>query len=537
MTARTDLPAWQALAAHAKEQGERHLSELFADDDQRFARFSLRLPGLLADFSKQRITDATLTQLLALAEACDLQAARAAFFAGEPVNTSEARAAKHWSLRLPPAQAEAEVNAQLECMATLVARIRSGQWRGVRGEAITDVVNIGVGGSDLGPLMVTHALRDFAPVQEARLRVHFASSMDGSQMAQLQQKLRPGNTLFIVSSKSFSTPDTLHNANTARQWLVSHLGDEAAVLRCHFIGVSACPEKMDGWGIPTANQLQLWDWVGGRFSLWSTIGLPIALMLGMDGFRELLAGAHAMDEHFQQAEFSQNLPVLQALLEVWNVNFLGIKARTLLPYDGRLRYLPAYLEQLEMESNGKSVSRDGKPLDHDTCPVIWGEVGPNAQHAFYQLLHQGTQPVACDFIVPAHRYHEGPAQGDDLSRQHQLALANCLAQTRLLAFGDKALANTLPEAWRRYAGNQPSNLLLLDALNPTTLGSLLALYEHKVFVAAVIWDINPFDQWGVEMGKKIAEELLPQVSGKTAPAASLDASTLGLLKVIAARQV
>lgn len=530
MTNRKQLPAWHALAAHADKLSSLHLSELFAADATRFASLHLTFPGLLFDFSKQRLTPKTLDLLENLANACDLSSARDALFAGDAVNLTEQRAAKHWSLRLPEAQADAAVVTQLTHMQELVTRIRGGQWRGVSGEAITDVVNIGVGGSDLGPLMTSYALAGFNEPGAAPLRVHFASSMDGSQIADLRGTLNPGTTLFIVSSKSFSTADTLYNAGTARHWLIDKLGDEAAVMRCHFIGVSSRPDKMLEWGIPTTNQLLLWDWVGGRFSLWSTIGLPIALALGMDNFRQLLAGAHAMDAHFRDTDWRHNLPVVLALLEVWNVNFLGIKARTLLPYDGRLRYLPAYFEQLEMESNGKSVSRDGAALGYDTCPVIWGEIGPNAQHAFYQLLHQGTQAVSCDFIVPAHRYHQGPAQGEELTRQHQLALANSLAQARLLAFGDAALGAPAAEPWRRYHGNQPSNMLLLDELNPHTLGALIALYEHKVFVCATIWDINPFDQWGVEMGKKIADDLLPQVTGESPLSADqLDASTRALL--------
>jgi glucose-6-phosphate isomerase len=542
MTGRQELPAWQALQQHADDMKQQHLFELFAKDDKRFERLHLQFGGLSFDFSKQRVTEDTLTRLSALADACHLMAERKALFVGDKVNTSEGRAARHWALRLPLDRGDSEVNAELEHMERLVSRIRSGQWRGVRGDAITDVVNIGVGGSDIGPLMVSYALRDSlvqgassqtaVEADLAPLRVHFASSMDGSQMEQIQQRLNPGTTLFIVSSKSFSTADTMHNANTARHWLMAHLGDETAVMRCHFIGVSACPEKMTAWGIPKDNQLLLWDWVGGRFSLWSVVGLSIALTIGMAGFRELLAGAHAMDEHFRSQPWRHNLPVILALLQVWNVNFLGIKAHTFLPYDGRLRYLPAYFEQLEMESNGKSVSRTGEPLAYDTSPVIWGEVGSNAQHAFYQLLHQGTQPVACDFIVPAHRYHQAPVQDAELLRQHRLALANSLAQSRLLAFGNAALAEIPKEAWRRYPGNQPSNFLLLDELNAGNLGSLLALYEHKVFVAAVIWDINPFDQWGVEMGKRIADELLPQITGDEALADHLDTSTQGLLTLI-----
>lgn len=529
---RQQLPAWQALNVHADSMRSRHLSDLFSTDNNRFEQLHLRFPGLLFDFSKQRITEDTLDHLISLADSCDLEASRQKLFNGGRINCTENRAVKHCSLRLPKEQQPPEVALEQRKMERLVKRVRAGQWRGANGDVITDVVNIGVGGSDLGPLMVSHALKSTAPSAKVDIKVHFASSMDGSQIAQFQRFLNPATTLFIISSKSFSTADTLRNAQTAKLWLIRALGDVETVLRCHFVGVSSKPDKMLAWGIPESNQLQLWDWVGGRFSLWSAIGLPIALSIGMEGFNQLLAGAHAMDEHFRQAPSRDNLPIILALLEVWNVNFLGIGARTLLPYDGRLEFLPSYLEQLEMESNGKSTGIDGEPLNYSTCPVIWGEVGPNAQHAFYQLLHQGTEEVACDFIVPIQRYHQNDAGGTELHRQHQLALANSLAQARLLAFGDVALGKVPEEPWRRYRGNKPSNLLLMDRLTPHVLGSLLALYEHKVFVCSIIWHINAFDQWGVEMGKKIADQLLPSVMAGIDDSASLDSSTLGLLQEI-----
>jgi glucose-6-phosphate isomerase len=452
-------------------------------------------------------------------------------FAGEKVNNSEQRAAMHWALRVPAEQSspvQQEVQQQLDKMAVLVDRIHAGQWRGVTGEVITDVVNIGVGGSDLGPMMVCHALDDAA--DERAVRTHFVSSMDGSQVSNLLHQLRPHNTLFIISSKSFTTVDTLYNAGTARAWLQRALGDDPAVIGCHFIGVSSATEKMNEWGIPLQNQLNLWDWVGGRFSLWSTIGLPIALRVGMEGFRQLLAGAHQMDEHFSTAPWADNVPVLMALTGIWNTNILDIHAHAVLPYDGRLEHLPAYLSQLEMESNGKSVTRDGEPVATGTCPVLWGEVGPNAQHAFYQLLHQGTEPVTCDFIATARRYHElrHDAAATELIGQHHLALANCFAQSRLLAFGEAALpAGEQQPLHMRYHGNQPSTTLLLDQLDPFSLGALLAAYEHKVFAQAVIWQINPFDQWGVEMGKRIATETLDLIKGVAAE--GMDSSTLGLI--------
>ena len=345
---------------------------------------------------------------------------------------------------------------------------------------------------------------------------------------------RPQSTLFVISSKSFTTVDTLYNAETARAWLERSLEPSSALMNCHFIGVSSNGPKMTEWGIHADNQLQIWDWVGGRYSLWSCIGLPIALKIGMPGFRQLLAGAHQMDEHFRSAPWASNIPVLMALIGVWNTNCLGINAHAILPYDGRLERLPAYLEQLEMESNGKSVTRDGHPVQQHTCPVLWGEVGPNAQHAFYQLLHQGTEVVTCDFIAPALRYHEPvhTQEAEELGRQHQLALANCLAQSRLLALGEAALedADQLP-IYKRYRGNQPSSTLLLRELSPFSLGAMIAAYEHKVFAQSVIWGINPFDQWGVEMGKKIATDTLDVIRGQ-ADGNQLDTSTQGLIHFI-----
>ncbi|UGV31830.1 glucose-6-phosphate isomerase [Halopseudomonas aestusnigri] len=541
----THKPAWQALMQHAAELRSSHLAELFAADAGRFDSLHRAFGPLLFDFSKQRLDARTLPLLFDLAAEQGLAEHMSELFSGAAVNPSEGRAAMHWALRLPAEHGcvlagediNAQVQAQLQRMDDIVQKVRSGQWRGATGEAITDVVNIGVGGSDLGPLMVTEALTDSRPVNDSPLRVHFASTMDGSQVSQLLGGLNPHATLFIISSKSFSTIDTLSNAATARGWLERELGELPGLLACHFIGVSAAAERMTEWGIAPANQLALWEWVGGRFSLWSAIGLPIALSIGMAGFRELLAGAHAMDEHFRQAPWADNLPVLLGLIGIWNTNMLGINAHAVLPYDGRLKELPNYLEQLEMESNGKSVNLAGDTVDYATCPIVWGTIGPNAQHAFYQLLHQGTEPVTCDFIVPARRYRE--AQHSlavaELRAQHELALANCLAQSRLLALGDAAVedADTLPRN-RRYRGNQPSSTLLLDELTPCSLGALIALYEHKVFVQSVIWEINPFDQWGVEMGKRIAVDALACIRGDIERLPGADASTAGLLARIMA---
>jgi glucose-6-phosphate isomerase len=537
-----DRQHWLKLREHAATTGQRHLSELLAGDARRFERFSLRHEDLLFDFSKQRVDAEALELLCGLARECELDTWIEKLFSGEAVNNSENRAALHTALRLPQGS-ELEVDgvnvvddiqATLERMQRIVERIHAGQWRGYSGEPADTVVNIGVGGSDLGPFMASRALVGARVPGAAGLDMHFVSSMDGSQIAAILDSLDPATTLFVISSKSFTTIDTLSNANTALQWLRRASGaDDELLLGRHFIGVSAADGKMAEWGIAPDHRLALWDWVGGRYSMWSAIGLPVALQVGMQNFRQLLAGAHAMDAHFRSAQFECNLPVMLALLGIWNINFLGIRAHAILPYDGRLGHLPAYLQQLEMESNGKSVSRDGEALDYATCPVLWGEIGPNAQHAFYQLLHQGSEAVMCDFIATARRYHDlGNAE---LSEQHRLALANCLAQSRILALGDTAVegAGEAP-LWKRYRGNQPSSTLLLDELTPYSLGQLIALYEHKVFTQAVIWEINPFDQWGVELGKQAATSLLGPLSSSNS--GDFDSSTEGLLAAILATQ-
>lgn len=513
---------WQHLRKLAAQPWS--LATLFAQDDERATRFSTQAGALYMDYSKQCIDETVLSNLLSLADSCDLSARIKALLQGAMVNTSEARAALHTALRLPETatlqldgqDVVADVHQSLSQVARLSERVRSGTWRGFSGKAITDVVNIGVGGSDLGPLMATTALDEWA---DTDIEVHFVSNMDGTQLDNLLKHLNPETTLFIISSKSFGTIDTLSNAKTALSWLLAtaklRAGTEDSVLRRHFIGISANGEKMSAWGIHPEHQLQLWEWVGGRFSLWSAIGLAIAIRIGMAGFKALLAGAHSMDEHFAQADFGENLPVLLGLLAVWNSTFLKVNAHTVLPYDGRLSYLPSYLTQLEMESNGKSVTQHGDHIDYDTCPILWGEIGSNAQHAFYQLLHQGTQQVSCDFIACVRRYSD-KVHNASLQQQHELSLANCLAQSRVLAFGNAAIADavtdsatTVSEAdkYKYYRGNQPSTTLLIDELTPHSLGALVALYEHKVYVMASIWDINPFDQWGVEMGKQMAESV------------------------------
>jgi len=539
----TDKKAWKNLRKHAIKTGNLHLSELFDDEGKRFKAFSRRSGNLLLDYSKQRVTAETIELLCSLARECDLSSWIENLFSGDAINTSENRPALHTALRLPP---DSELNLDgnnivagihdtLARMEQIVNRIHAGQWRGYSGLPVTTIVNIGVGGSDLGPFMASKALSDWYRATRHKLDIFFVSTMDGSQLVDHLGDLDPATTLFIISSKSFTTIDTLSNANTALQWLRQASGAEDEVLfRRHFIGVSADADKMADWGIPPNSRLQLWDWIGGRYSMWSAIGLPIALEIGMDGFRDMLTGAHVMDRHFRSAEFERNLPVLLAMISVWNVNFLNIRAHAILPYDGRLSHLPAYLEQLEMESNGKNVARDGNAIDYNTCPIIWGEIGPNAQHAFYQLLHQGTESVMCDFVVPARRYQDNG--NPELQQQHTLTLANCLAQSRILALGDSVIDDDVTAPYfKHYRGNQPSTTLLLDELTPYSFGQMIALYEHKVFVQSVIWDINPFDQWGVELGKQMATTLIAPLSREDA-GTDFDSSTDGLLASILEQQ-
>ena len=538
----TNKKAWKNLRKHAIKTGNLHLSELFDDEGKRFKAFSRRSGNLLLDYSKQRVTSETIELLCSLARECNLNTWIGKLFSGDAINTSENRPALHTALRLPPDgelnldgnNIVADIHDTLARMEQIVNRIHAGQWRGYSGLPVTTIVNIGVGGSDLGPFMASKALADWRQATAHQLEIFFVSTMDGSQLVDHLGDLDPATTLFIISSKSFTTIDTLSNANTALQWLrqASGAGDEV-LFRRHFIGVSADGDKMADWGIPPNSRLQLWDWIGGRYSMWSAIGLPIALEIGMDGFRDMLTGAHVMDRHFRSADFERNLPVLLAMISVWNINFLNIRAHAILPYDGRLSHLPAYLEQLEMESNGKNFARDGNAIDYNTCPIIWGEIGPNAQHAFYQLLHQGTESVMCDFVVSARRYHNG---NPELQQQHTLTLANCLAQSRILALGDTVIDDDVTAPYfKHYRGNQPSTTLLLDELTPYSFGQMIAMYEHKVFVQSVIWDINPFDQWGVELGKQMATTLIAPLSREDSET-DFDSSTNGLLASILKQQ-
>lgn len=534
---------FKQLKALAQRYQHQHLTQFFAEQSQRFQEFSIRFDALTFDYSKQRINHEIMDQLVDFAQHQQLSTWIERLFSKQEINYTEQRAAMHWALRLPEDDCEypelaKQVHEQFNRLYCLVDKIHTGQYRGVTGESIQDVVNIGVGGSDLGPLMASHALSDYKKVTPKPVNVHFVSTMDGSQLSDLLHQLRPETTLFIISSKSFGTIDTLSNAQTVRLWLEKSLGQHHSVVKNHFIGISTRPDKMTEWGIATHNQFLLWDWVGGRYSLWSCIGLPIMLTIGVDGFKQFLAGAYAVDQHFRQAEFKQNIPVLMGLLGIWNSNGLDIQTHAILPYDGRLKYFAPYLQQLEMESNGKSVQRDNEKVAFTTCPIIWGDVGPNAQHAFYQLLHQGTQAVSCDFIAPIQRYNAQQftyaENADALAEQHHLAISNCLAQSRLLAFGNQALSEqelaNLP-AYKQYEGNQPSTTLLLNELSPYSLGMLIALYEHKVFVQSVLWNINPFDQWGVEKGKEIANQILPILNRTQHDLSSLDGSTQGLLKL------
>lgn len=533
----------QHLYRTAQQMHYVHLTELFAQQPNRFDEYSLEFNGLLFDYSKQRVNDDVLQHLVQSAKQQHLSSWIERLFSTEAINYTEKRAAMHWALRLPEQDSEfpelaEKVHEQLNRLYDVVNKIHAGQYRGATGEVIQDVVNIGVGGSDLGPLMASTALSDFKQQTAKTLNVHFVSTMDGSQLSDLLHQLRPETTLFIISSKSFGTIDTLSNAQTVRLWLEKALGQRPAVLKNHFIGISTRTDKMAEWGIAPQNRFLLWDWVGGRYSLWSCIGFPIMLTIGVEGFKQFLAGAYAIDQHFRQSEFSANIPVLMALIGIWNSNFLDIKTHAILPYDGRLKYFAPYLQQLEMESNGKSVQRNNEKVTYGTCPIVWGDVGPNAQHAFYQLLHQGTQAVSCDFIAPIRRYNAQQytyaENAEALIEQHHLALSNCLAQSRLLAFGNQALdeqeLQDLPE-YKQYAGNQPSTTILLNELNPYSLGMLIALYEHKVFVQSVMWNINPFDQWGVEKGKEIANQILPILNRTQHDLSALDGSTQGLLRI------
>ncbi|HSK40721.1 MAG TPA: glucose-6-phosphate isomerase [Arenibaculum sp.] len=544
MSALTRSPAWQALEAHRAELAGIHMRDLFAREPERFRHFSLRLGDFLLDCSKNRITGRTLDLLLDLARQQDVEGWRDRMFAGERINTTEDRAVLHVALRnrsdrpitLDGQDVMPEVQSVLARMRLFTDAVRDGTWTGYGGQRIRDVVNIGIGGSDLGPAMVTEALKPFV---HPDLRFHFVSNVDGTHIAETLKRCDPETTLFIVASKTFTTQETLANAHTARRWFLDRAGDESAIAR-HFVAVSTNEREVSAFGIDPENMFEFWDWVGGRYSLWSAIGLPIAAAIGMNGFEELLAGAHEMDEHFRTAPLHANMPVLLGLIGVWHVNFQGAGAHAVLPYDQYLSRFAAYLQQADMESNGKSVDRAGNRVDYDTGPVIFGEPGTNGQHAFYQLIHQGTRLIPCDFIAPAESHNP-------VGRHHDILLSNFLAQPEALMRGKTAgevraeleaagLAGDALEALvphKVFEGNKPTNTILFTRLDPRTLGKLIALYEHKIFVQGIVWNINSFDQWGVELGKQLAKAILPELSGPGpdgGPEGGHDASTAALIE-------
>jgi glucose-6-phosphate isomerase len=527
MSDRTSLPAWRALQAHAADLEARHLRQLFADEAQRFERLSVTELDFLYDFTRQRLTAGTVDLLLRLARECSLAQRIQALFAGETVNNTERRAALHTALRnrserpmtIDGRDVMPDVRAELAKMRDFVTGVHEGRVTGAKGARFTDVVNIGIGGSDLGIVMATEALGRY---RNRAIRLHCVSNIDGVELSEVIEQVDPATTLFVICSKTFTTLETLSNANAARAWLIGELG-EAAVAR-HFVAVSTNHPAMDAFGIAPESRFTMWDWVGGRYSLWSAVGLSIALALGMSIFELLLQGGHDMDEHFRTAPLERNLPVLMGLIGVWNNNFLAHDSLAVLPYDRRLHRFSAYLQQLEMESNGKSVTRDGHAIGYSTGNIVWGEPGNNAQHSFFQLLHQGTARVAMDFIAPVNA-------SSRFQNQHDLALANCCAQAEAFAFGQTELqvredlagkgvaedeiVRLLPH--KVHVGNRPSSLILFPRLGPRTLGRLIAWYEHKVFVQSVIWDVNPFDQWGVELGKKLAGPMAPAVQNAAWP--------------------
>ena len=536
----TDTDAWRALAAHHGHIESAQMRELFESDPGRFERFSLRTCGILLDYSKNRVTDETMQRLRELARESEVMERAGAMFGGAPINETEDRAVLHALLRDSRDSPVCEVGDALRCdvergleaMERFSDEVRSGRWRGHTEERITDVVNIGIGGSDLGPRMVCRAL---APHADGP-RMHFVSNIDGADLFSRLQALHPERTLFVVASKTFTTVETMTNARAARRWLVDALGRDDAVQR-HFVAASTNRAAVAEFGIDAGAMFEFQDWVGGRYSLWSAIGLPIAISVGMARFRELLAGAHAMDHHFRDAPLHRNMPVTLALLGVWYVNFFGAETHAVFAYDQRLDRLAAHLQQLDMESNGKRITLESATVDHSTGPVVWGEPGTNGQHAFFQLLHQGTRLVPADFIVAARCDHP-------LEDQHRLLVANCFAQTRALMRGRPEVevraeleADGIPAGrieslapHRVFGGNRPTNTLLLDRLDAFTLGALIALYEHKVFVQGAIWRVNSFDQWGVELGKRIATEIAHELENPDEPGSRAhDASTAGLV--------
>ena len=528
------LPAWKALAEHSKEIRKLHLRELFASDSIRGEKLVAEGAGLFVDYSKNRVTETTLKLLRQLAEECDVRGRIDAMFRGEKINTTEKRAVLHVALRAPKnatilvdgKNVVPAVHDVLDKMATFSNRIRSGEWVGHTGKRIRNIVNIGIGGSDLGPVMAYEALRHYT---DRSLTFRFVSNIDGTDFVEATRDLDPAETLFIVSSKTFTTLETMTNAQTARDWLLKGLGGDKAAVARHFVAVSTNAEKVSAFGIDTDNMFGFWDWVGGRYSMDSAIGLSTMLAIGPDNFRSMLDGFHQMDEHFRTAPFEQNLPILLGLLTVWYTDFFDAQTVAVLPYEQYLKRFPAYLQQLTMESNGKHVTLDRKQVNYDTGPVYWGEPGTNGQHSFYQLIHQGTRLIPCDFIAFAHAL-------TPLGRHHDMLLSNVFAQAEALAFGktaEQVRAEGTPK-WlvphRVFEGNRPSNVILADRLTPEVLGKLVALYEHSVFTQGAIWNINSFDQWGVELGKALAQRIIPELETPSEPELKHDSSTNNLIR-------
>ncbi|OGO34722.1 MAG: glucose-6-phosphate isomerase [Chloroflexi bacterium RBG_16_54_18] len=547
MTTLTGSPAWQALVEHYKEVGDLHMRDLFYNDSERFSKFSLQFGEILFDYSKNRITEKTIQLLVNLARQADLAEWIEAMFTGQKINTTEGRAVLHVALRnrsIDPIYVDGkdvmpEVKRVLDKMRSFSAAVRSGEWKGYSGEAITDIVNIGIGGSDLGPKMVCEALKPYA---RANLDAHFVSNVDGTDLVEVLKNLNPKTTLFLVASKTFTTQETMTNAHSARKWLLAAANDRSAIAR-HFAAMSTNVEAVNEFGIDIRNMFEFWDWVGGRYSLWSAIGLSIALYLGMDRFEELLAGAHQADIHFRTTPLERNIPVIMGLLGIWYNNFFETQSHALLPYDQYLVHFPAYFQQGDMESNGKSVNRKGEWVDLSTGPIIWGQPGTNGQHAFYQLLHQGTKLVPCDFLAAAESHNP-------LGEHHPILLSNFLAQSEALMKGktaDEARAELeaagvsteqleLLVPAKTFPGNKPTNSFFYRKLTPEILGTLIAFYEHKIFTQGIIWNLNSYDQWGVELGKQLAKTILPEL--QAAGEASIhDSSTNGLINYYKSIQI
>ncbi len=531
---RTKRTAWSALASHYKAASKLRLQQLFAEDPERAERLAIRDVGLYLDYSKNLVTDETLRLLLQLAEASGLRARIGAMFRGEKINVTEKRAVLHVALRAPRdatfmvdgENVVPKVHAVLDRMADFSNRVRSGEWNGHTGKRIRNVINVGIGGSDLGPVMACEALKHYS---DRAMTFRFVSNVDGTDFAEAVRDLDPSETLFIISSKTFTTLETMTNAHTARDWSLAGLGGDEKSVAKHFVAVSTNAAEVARFGIDTANMFEFWDWVGGRYSMDSAIGLSTMVAVGPDNFRAMLDGFHQMDEHFRTAPFPQNLPVLMGLLAIWYNDFFKAQTVAVLPYEQYLKRFPAYLQQLTMESNGKHVTLDGKKVAHDTSPIYWGEPGTNGQHSFYQLIHQGTRLIPCDFIAFAKSLNP-------LGRHHDVLIANVCAQTEALAFG-KTPAQVEAEGtpkWlvphRVFEGNRPSNTILAEKLTPETLGKLVALYEHSVFTQGIIWNIDSFDQWGVELGKVLAQRIIPEVESKTEPQLAHDSSTNNLIR-------